>query len=87
MEFCFFFRIFISETQNSLLDLFFRNVLFSLSDFYFRNKRYFWNFKNYKKCWVQGAFAKMVLGFVKVEPHYPLQKPNKDFSVYFSIKL
>jgi len=46
----FFFWIFISRTQKSLPDLFFQNILFSISNFYFRNKRYFQNFWNYVGC-------------------------------------
>ena len=46
----FFFRIFISKTHKSLPDFFFQNALFSILDFYFQNKEYFWNFWNYVGC-------------------------------------
>jgi len=36
--FDFYFRIFISGTQKTLLDIFFWNVLFFIPDFYFWNK-------------------------------------------------
>jgi len=49
-DFKFFFWIFISKTQKYLLDLFLRNTLFSIPDFHFRIKGYFWNFWNYVGC-------------------------------------
>ena len=51
MEFLFFFFwIFIPETQNSLPDLFFQNVLFSIPNFHLWNKGHFQKFWNHVGC-------------------------------------
>jgi len=39
------FLIIVSRTKNALTNFYFRNVLFLILDFYFRNKKYSWNFK------------------------------------------